>query len=557
MFLDTNREIMIENHTHQIESEKYMAYWEGLIFIKGIPSGAESVRVFLREVHEKKIHKACGVLSGNFCCVLYDKLRDTRYAFIDNDGLSRLFYNHQLISSSFLALISRLNLTLTDLNPFSIIEFIQSGRIFGSKPFFNSVNILSPHEILVISDQDMKLTSKSKDIERVSRSSHEEAFLDLFTKIVASLRNRKLKLHLTGGSDSRLLTLFFKKELGIVDAFTVGAPGNPDVEIAKKLSEHMKLNHQIFYHPVSNEKDTLRDLEEIFETFDGLFSTPELYQAYHSHQRTRHCGTDLVISGKGGELYKLSAYHSLRREKRGATIERLVRTGSLNWCSPPYIPSDIFSDRFRKHASDYMPWLENILKTRFRKERGRVLEDKINYEYSVRGDYRLSNDTKVLRVYAPLLDKELVSCAQGISGFNRLFSNFHRKMMNSLDATVSQIETTNPRYGYVKGINWLFGKVKKRIQHKTGEFKRLVGCSNKSSGELESNDWSDKIVSKDVMNRTHSIYDLVRNSRRGHEQMEYLKLCGILKPDIPIKEIDNLFYGRLFTVAQLLQRIKQ
>lgn len=197
MFIDSDRKVLIDSYTHLYDSDKFSVHWEGLIFIKGILSGVDSIRVFLDEVLERGIRVACKVLSGNFCSVLHDKLRNTNYFFIDNDGLSRLFCDDQLISSSFLALTSRVNVTLTDLNPLSIIEFIHSGRIFGSKPFFNNINILSPHEILVMSDKGMELTSK--EIERIFPAlSHEETFLDAFTKIVTSLRNRKLKLHLTG-----------------------------------------------------------------------------------------------------------------------------------------------------------------------------------------------------------------------------------------------------------------------------------------------------------------------------------------------------------------------
>lgn len=72
--------------------------------------------------------------------------------------------------------------------------------------------------------------------------------------------------------------MLFMKERVIFDTFTVGAPGNLDLQIAKKLAEHLGLNHQSFYHPVADEESTFRDLEEIFEISDGLFDTVSLYQ---------------------------------------------------------------------------------------------------------------------------------------------------------------------------------------------------------------------------------------------------------------------------------------
>ena len=259
----------------------------------------------------------------------------------------------------------------------------------------------------------------------------------------------------------------------------------------------------------------------------------------------------------GGVLYKFSDWQSLRKESRETAINRLVKTGHVNWNGPPHIPYDIFSDRFRKYASDYMPWLVNNLKTRFTKNRGKTLELKIWYEYSSRGDYRLSNDSRVLKVYAPLLERDLVACAHGItgSGFDRFFCNFHRKIINSLNPMTSQIEITSPLYGYVKGINWLFGKVKKKIENQLDKFRRLGSFSRKSRTENEQTDWNAAIVNN-TMNWSYSLHDVVKHSRKGHENIEYLKTCAILNPDIVAGEIDNLFFGRLFSLAQLLKRMR-
>lgn len=175
----------------------------------------------------------------------------------------------------------------------------------------------------------------------------------------------------------------------------------------------------------------------------------------------------------------------------------------------------------------------------------------------MRGDYRLSNDNRVLRVYATLVDRELVACAHGITAFDRFFPNFHRKIIKSLNPTVSQMQITNPRYGYVKGINWLLGKVKKKIENKVDEYQRLVGFSRETGNQNEPTDWSVIIydANKAAMKWSYSLYDVAKHSRKGYENIEYLKTCGILNPDIDTADIDNLFFGRLFSLAQLLKKV--
>ncbi len=145
-----------------------------------------------------------------------------------------------------------------------------------------------------------------------------------------------------------------------------------------------------------------------------------------------------------------------------------------------------------------------------------------------------------IKTYAPLLDRELVACALAIPPYHRFFSAFHRSLISSLNRDASQIETTDPRYGYLKGLNWLlFGKHKRKLER----LNRFIGLPHKAEARrTESCD--------------RNVCYVVERSQRGRENMEYLKTCGILRSTIDIEEIDDRFFGRLFSLAELLKRVK-
>jgi hypothetical protein len=559
MILDSDKKVLTEIYTQRYDSEKYTAYWEGLLFIKSIPSGAESVRAFLESISKKGIQLACGSLSGNYCCFLHDKLQNTFYAFVDNDSASRLFYNNSLISSSFLKLIGRLRVSLNDINPYSVIEFVHSGRVLGNKTFFNNVNVLSSTEIFVASERGTELQPKVP--ERIlNTGSYETMFLETFSRIVSSLTNRKCKLHLTGGGDTRLLAVLLKREGVSLDTFTVGVPGHPDIEIASRLAALLELNHNCVNHPILDEESVLKDLEEIFEFGDGLYDTFRLYQGYHTHQRAIHADADLVISGNGGELYKFAEWWSLRREARNNTIKRLtytLQTGGASRNSALYTPHDIFSDKYKKHAFDYTAWLESSLQTMFPQGNGKDLADKI-FEYSLTGDYRLPQDDRVLRVYGILLDRELVACANQIPAFDRFFSRFHQKITRSLNPAVSRMDITDPRYGYVKGMTWLYQKAKEKILFRMDALQKLARFSDKEGYNDEGDDSSllKYDITMSALNWNNSLHDIVKHSHKGWKNIERLKKCGIIDLDITATGIDNFFIGRLYSLGELLKKME-
>lgn len=538
MYLDIPGPIKTEDHTCSIETEDYAVWWEGVIFIKGMPSGRDSVEAFLQKVSEDGIEKACRYLCGQFSCILRDKAQDRYYAFVDNGGFSLLFHDDHKISTSFLSLIDNSKVTLQDLNPYAVIEFIHSGWILGETPFFNTINILSPDRILMSSDNGLE--SLRKDLEAIYSSSDPlSTFKKKLSEIATSLRNNRLRLHLTGGTDTRLLNSLFMNEGLNYDVSTVGRRGDPDVEIARRLAGIMGLKHYIHFPTVGDKESVLQELKDLFVLGDGLGDLFRLHQYGYHFQKDWYKGIDVLISGNGGELYKFANWWVLRRETREQTIDRLVRSGWANWYSGPQIPYDLFSNEYKKAALDYRPKLAKDLANRFEIGTGKDLADQIFLHYSVRGAHRNYTNGRVINTYAPLLERELVACAIAIPKYERFFSIFHRKLISSVNVEAARLETTDPLFGYAKLVSWVFKKSRRQASRVGRLLRRFQSRPSSGSGGPGS-----------------PIHDLVKNTDNGRESIQFLSKCGILRDNIPIEEIDNTSFGRLFSLAQLLMRVK-
>ena len=73
MYLNFNTGILTDDHTSRLETKEYAVFWEGVPFVKGIPSGEESIRRFLEHVSEGGIEKACKPPMGRFYLSSFDK----------------------------------------------------------------------------------------------------------------------------------------------------------------------------------------------------------------------------------------------------------------------------------------------------------------------------------------------------------------------------------------------------------------------------------------------------------------------------------------------------
>jgi len=133
--------------------------------------------------------------------------------------------------------------------------------------------------------------------------SFEYDFLQNLCDVASSLKNNKISMDLTGGSDSRLLTVIFR-EAGIdFETAVSGMSGHPDVEISKMAAGLLRTTHYVTYHKAEN-IDLAHELEETFVNCDGLSDILNIHRLYQFDCDRGERRITLAISGSSGELYK-------------------------------------------------------------------------------------------------------------------------------------------------------------------------------------------------------------------------------------------------------------
>ena len=125
------------------EGSKYSVWWDGIVFVGGLPSGKASIEHFIRTIEKSDMPSACNVLSGSFSCILLDRGKERYYAFVDNSRQSQFFYNKIYISTSFLKLIDKTGQRLNSIDHHSMVEFVITGNVFTKQIFFEDIVHLS------------------------------------------------------------------------------------------------------------------------------------------------------------------------------------------------------------------------------------------------------------------------------------------------------------------------------------------------------------------------------------------------------------------------------
>jgi len=218
--------------------------------------------------------------------------------------LYQVFFHvsYSIKRTSFIELVKYSLPTKGDLDFSSIIEFIITGQIFCSNTFFNSIKNIKANEILVIDSK--RISSRIKKLENIyEKDMSTDDFLKEMKKIAFSLKNKKISIDLTGGIDSRLLTLILQNNGLQFETAISGYHGHPDIEISKEISKILGLQHYITYHHVNSET-IFKELKETFIYYDGLTDIIEKHRLYKFFEDRKSRGIEVSISGGGGELYK-------------------------------------------------------------------------------------------------------------------------------------------------------------------------------------------------------------------------------------------------------------
>ena len=529
MLLKIDGNIKNTKETNYCENGNYLIWWEGLIFIPGILSGRDSIKYFVDLLNNSDLSSVTDALSGIFSCILFDKKKKEYYAFTDNSRCTNIFYNSKCISTSFIELVKYSLPTKDDLDFSSIIEFVITGQIFCSNTFFNNIKNIRADEILVIDSKG--ISSRIKKLENIyEKDMSINDFLKEMKKIAFSLKNKKISIDLTGGIDTRLLSLIFQNAGLQFETAMSGVSGHPDIETPKEVSKILGLQYYITYHQVNSET-LFKELKDTLICYDGLTDVIEKHREYQFFEDRKSRGIEVSISGLTGQLYKdqntwrAAAKTIFKTNWKKILTKDLVYSGLVGWGFDPKLPCFLFSNKYKSICLNYKNNLYSHILHEYSYNNRFKMSDKILYEYSVR--------TARIR-YSPLLERKIVPYGISMDWKDRLLARNYRKIITKLNKPIARIKTTRANTSISSEFGYIISDI-------------IKICNYLIFFKIRRN--------KEMLNFDDRIYAIAKQIVKNNHYIDCLKNIGLLDHDLKIVDIPNKYIGRIITLGMLVEFI--
>ena len=185
---------------------------------------------------------------ANGCFSIIYNVGDQLYVACDIIRSFPLFYKYfkggWIISDSACYLLE--NFGKEEINEMAAIEFLATGYVTGNETLVNGIHQVQAGEIIRFTGGELK--SKSYFTYRISGTKDDDydnlkseginILNNAFKRFIASLNGQTVVVPLSGGFDSRLIVVMLKKfDYEKVICITYGRPGNPEIEISRKVAE--------------------------------------------------------------------------------------------------------------------------------------------------------------------------------------------------------------------------------------------------------------------------------------------------------------------------------
>jgi hypothetical protein len=386
-------------------------------------------------------------LEGQFALFAYDDRYATPIVATDPFGMRTLYVAERngttYFSTSVLALARHVRAKPSLLG---VRSFLRAGYNFGRRTSWEGIERLDPATFMAFTHEGVQTQvywSPGVD-PSVARLRFEEAvdhcldvgvgaFRDLFAGMPPTWAD------LSGGYDTRLLTLLLREAGVSFDTNTRGSPASPDIPVARDLARRAGWNWSLLALPDEWESLLPRLLPVALAWGDGNLDAVELARVLWAHKELGLKHRDLAIGG-GGEHYRGFAW---RQEFLQAG--RSSHVNMDNWLAMRLLQpmnTDIF-------ASDPTPEVREDFRDRM-VQRAQPYSGELNttqldvmYAYKVTGHFGafLSADGAFLRSRLPFYFRPTWLAAFSTNYRHRDNHRLMRHMINRLDPTMAAVRT--------------------------------------------------------------------------------------------------------------------
>ncbi|SDO96951.1 hypothetical protein SAMN04515624_10514 [Eubacterium maltosivorans] len=526
---DKNKASLENIEFQKISYKNFVAYYQGIIWKKRKKAGKNTVISIIDEYIKSNNINFIDIY-GAFSIVIV-KPDNTIIFFTDNSNMRCFFIGNRTVSSSFLEIAKVEKIDQFDTE--SIYELLKFGCVYFGKTLLKGISISESDKFYVIKNE--KCQCIDKKIGGIDNKTSIDDVNTFFEEMADALSECNITLSLTGGYDSRMVFACLNNYVPI-DLFISGDNDeDSDIKIAKKVSEIA--NKDIDVIKVKKPKELDKKLNNFFEDADGVVSfVNNGFMRINNflHERANK-GYDCYLTGDGGVLHKdwwwIQDFPFYK--KRNTNMKKFYSQRI-----------DVFKvdGIFGKELKKYCDFYENDFYKKCKKYLKKYNSESYDSLYfSLNGKKTAINynsDGKLINIYAPLWELELVRYSYHLPRTKRFYYNSMRTVTTKASPQIAKVKTNSGatessqiRYILRDCIFFSIDYCKKAI--------RMLGR---------------KLLKKNFFvgnPTTWSIEKEIRDANITNQALEFCKKCGFLNDKITLSELSFSVVGAIVQIYLL------
>lgn len=287
-------------------------------------------------------------------------------------------------------------------------SFLNNGYYADENTPFLNLNILPVHSRIKVQNNLVTISPIDDTLENLyTISADQKIYDDITDDFINSFKpllkhDQKISLGLTGGKDSRLILAALNNLDAELNLFTNGYSDNPDVIVAKQISNLLNKEHSA-KSPLKNNKNSITEdiglkAKRMIQNTDGMLFA---YEGMPVPEIFKH--SKVQLGGQGGELLRGGFAKGLKIESRN----RLEQVFNLRFAKyQKYLNPElskhfsIFNEKYIQNNLEHHSIIDVLNKHYLEYRTGR-------WSASARAGYTLG-----FYSYAPMFDNKLVRKAQ-------------------------------------------------------------------------------------------------------------------------------------------------
>ena len=407
-------------------------YYRGVFFMRGRKAGRDSILAFAQEFETSGVPPYAKAF-GAFSCAIARPTGETIF-FTDNSNLNCFYVASDAIGDSFLELIRYEHSSAFDDD--ALCEFLGLGDVFFGKTLVGGISLSASDSTYVCSGGVLR--REHKGVGDIDAPTAIDSVVDFFGDVADALSDERVTLSLTGGYDSRLVFACLRDRLPLSVFISCSDERAPDVYWARRAAHAGGATLEIVN--VAKPQVSEAYIRHLFDSADGLvpFADDSYMRISAFMQDRRDVGYTCYLTGDGGPRHKDwywlqdFPFYRMRHTNLGRFYDQRIQVVRT------LVPvGDRLHDPYRKMRPRMIQSMRQHVKS-------------INTEsydsigFHILGEMvkpKFTTYSKLVPLYAPLWELELVRYSFHLPRRERFFYNSMRKVTTAQSKAVARTPT--------------------------------------------------------------------------------------------------------------------